>query len=62
MVAVYLFFEILLAVVQVLQSVMHVGHLLLTLEPLPVFATDITCDRIENALETVGSCDFTKFL
>ena len=61
MVAVYLLFEILFAVIQVLQGIMHIGHLLLTLEALPVFATDIACNCIEDALETIAPCDFPEF-
>lgn len=62
MVAVYLLLKILFAVVQVLQSIMHISHLLLALEALPVFATDIACNRIEDALETIAPCDFPQFL
>lgn len=59
-IAINLFFKVFLPVLQVLQSVIHVCHLLLTLQSLSMFAADITGDSIQNALEAVGSGDLSK--
>lgn len=62
MVAVNLCLKVFLAVMQMLQGIMHASHFLLALEPLTMLTPDITCNSIEDALESIASCDLSKLL
>jgi hypothetical protein len=40
----------------------HIRHLLLTLDALPMLAAHITRDGIQNALESISTANFSAFL
>lgn len=61
-IAVNLFLEILLALVQVSQSLGHGIDFLLTLESHPMFGTNVIGDCVENALISIFACDLSHFL